>query len=211
MNILAHRGHWLAPSDRNSGPALARALEGGFGIETDVRDAAGVAVISHDMALGGEMTLDALLALCARYPSSRPLALNIKADGLQTLVEAALRRHAVAGAFVFDMALPDALGYLRRELPTYTRASEYEHPPLYLDAAAGVWLDAFHDVWYERATITAWLETGLEVAIVSPELHGRPHQSLWTRLRDWGLHLDPRVSLCTDFPLEAKDWFSVKS
>lgn len=207
MKIVAHRGYWLEDGEKNTPAAFQRALDGGFGIETDLRDANRGVVISHDMPGGGEMTLDAFLALCARHPAGRPLALNIKADGLQAQVAAALAGHGIAGAFVFDMAVPDALGYLQRGLPAYTRGSEYETAPSFLERAAGVWLDAFHDEWYDMDHISAWLAQGKAVCVVSPELHRRPHLALWHRLRDAGLQRHAGLSLCTDFPLAAKDFF----
>lgn len=210
MKIAAHRGHWLQASEKNSQGAFERALAGGFGIETDLRDAGGVVVISHDIPRGGEMTLDAFLAMCAAHPGSGPLALNIKADGLQALVREALDCHGISNAFVFDMAVPDALGYLRQDVPAYTRCSEIEANPSFLDQAAGVWLDAFYGEWYGREPIDAWVAQGKSVCIVSPELHGRPHLPLWQQLRTWNLHTHPRISICTDFPLDAKETFRVQ-
>lgn len=207
MLILAHRGFWTAAPEKNTWGAFERALQAGFGIETDLRDALGTVVISHDMPAGGEPTLDAFLALCAQYPDARPLALNVKADGLQAAVRDALARHAIRGAYVFDMAVPDALGYLRHDVPTYTRCSEYEDPPPYLAQAAGVWLDAFHGEWYAPAQVAAFLHQGKQVCLVSPELHRRPHLALWTQLRDSGLHRHALLSLCTDFPADAKEFF----
>lgn len=209
MKLIAHRGHWLQPSEKNSVDAFERALAAGHGIETDLRDAHGAVVIAHDMPRGGELTLDAFLALCARHPQRGPLALNIKADGLQAAVREALARHAIAGAFVFDMALPDALGYLAQSIPAYTRSSEYETAPSFLERAAGVWLDAFHGEWYGMDLVAGWLEQGKEVCIVSPELHRRPHLALWQQLRAARLHLRPGLRLCTDFPDDAKEFFHV--
>lgn len=209
MKIVAHRGHWLQPPEKNSLAAFVRALEGGAGIETDLRDANGTVVIAHDLPLGGEMTLDDFLALAARYPAGRPLALNIKADGLQRLVKEALARHAIDDAFVFDMSVPDTLGYLRQDLPVYTRCSEYERVPACLDQARGVWLDAFHGEWYDWPLVRSWLAAGKAVCLVSPELHGRPHRAWWEALRANDLHGEPLLSLCTDFPTDAKDFFRV--
>jgi hypothetical protein len=208
MKIVAHRGEWTEAPDKNSVGAFERALRGGFGIETDLRDAGGAVVISHDMPRGDEMTLDAFLALCARHPAGRPLALNIKADGLQAKVAAALAAHRIEDAFVFDMAVPDALGYLAQGTPAYTRISEYETVPSFLDQAAGIWLDAFHGEWYTPELVAGWLARGKQVCIVSPELHKRPHLALWQRLRAAGLQRHPGLSLCTDFPSAAKDYFS---
>ena len=211
MKIVAHRGHWNMATEKNSAGAFARALAGGFGIETDLRDVAGTVVISHDMPRGGEMTLDQFLILCKRYPGSRPLALNIKADGLQAPVGAALQRHAILDAFVFDMAVPDALGYLKTAIPTYSRSSEYEDPPPFFEQAAGIWLDAFHGQWYQMDVIEGWLAQGKAVCIVSPELHGRPHLPLWHSLCEAHLQQHASLCLCTDFPVQAYEVFHAQN
>src|SRR5438309_53835 len=67
MLVLAHRGWWSDPQDRNTRAAFAKAFAAGYGIETDVRDSAGRLVISHDPPFVGEdlMSFDALLALRA--------------------------------------------------------------------------------------------------------------------------------------------------
>lgn len=211
MDIAAHRGHWKISAEKNSLEAFERALRSGMGIETDLRDWQGEVVISHDMPRGGEMTLDTFFELCDSYPQAGPLALNIKADGLQQQLKRALEKHAIRNAFVFDMAVPDALGYLREGIPTYTRRSEYETEAAFLEQAAGIWLDGFHGEWYSTSHIEAWLVQGKAVCIVSPELHGRPHRTLWAALRKAGLHRHPRLSLCTDFPDEAQETFNAKN
>lgn len=207
MQIIAHRGYWLDPAEKNTAKAFDRALRNGFGIETDLRDRMGEVVISHDMPYGGEMTLADFLSLCAEYPVARPLALNIKADGLQTLVQAALAEHGIVDAFVFDMAVPDALGYLKAGLPTFTRHSEYELAPAFLNRCQGIWMDAFHGNDYDLALARNWLQAGLQVCMVSPELHRRPHAETWAQFRASGLPAMPGFSLCTDFPEDAKEFF----
>jgi glycerophosphoryl diester phosphodiesterase len=211
MKIAAHRGFWTTSAEKNSLTAFMRALEGGFGIETDLRDAQGEIVISHDMPRGGEMRLDHFLSLCKNFPDSGPLALNIKADGLQAGVHAALAAHQIDNAFVFDMAVPDALGYLKLKLPTFTRASEYENPPSFYDQAAGIWLDGFHGEWADQALVASWLAYGKSVCMVSPELHGRPHRLAWQAIRAAGLHQQSGFSICTDFPSEAKEFFDAQN
>ena len=57
MIILAHRGVWQNPVEKNSAAALRRALENGFGVETDIRDLDGQLVISHDPPRAGAMRL----------------------------------------------------------------------------------------------------------------------------------------------------------
>ena len=48
MELLAHRGLWQEPAEKNSRIAFERAFQAGFGVETDLRDHGGTVVISHD-------------------------------------------------------------------------------------------------------------------------------------------------------------------
>src|SRR5207253_10360528 len=130
-----------------------------------------------------------------------PLALNVKADGLQQLLPPLLARHTVTNWFVFDMSVPDALGWLRIGAPTFTRQSEVEPNPAYYEPAAGVWLDAFDGEWWDAGVIGRHLAVGKRVCVVSPELHGRDPRSAWDALVVF--RSDPRVMLCTDRPEDA--------
>lgn len=123
--ILAHRGFWTEPAEKNSREALERAFREGFGIETDIRDRNGALVVSHDPPVGdGLMTFDELLELYRRHAPQAggragTLALNIKADGLQGPLLDALARHSVDDWFVFDMAVPDGV-LICAEVPSPT-------------------------------------------------------------------------------------------
>jgi glycerophosphoryl diester phosphodiesterase len=91
MQILAHRGLWADPDDRNSLGALRRALDAGHGHETDVRDRLGELVISHDPPTGTEaLPLSSLLAAYRSSGSTATLAINIKSDGLHDRLAATL-------------------------------------------------------------------------------------------------------------------------
>ena len=217
MLILAHRGWWTTPAEKNSPAALEKAFAAGFGVETDLRDLDGDIVISHDPprraeGTGGPMTLTALLDLYAAYGQPGNLALNIKADGLQAGLEAALASAGVQRYFVFDMSVPDALGYLKRGLTAYSRLSEYEPQPSFLDSAAGVWVDAFLTDWVTASALEDLSRLGKRIALVSPELHGRPHQAVWSR---WREALSPElladVALCTDYPDAAERFFGASA
>ena len=201
MIILAHRGWWLEPREKNTMGAFARAFAGGYGVETDIRDCDGALVVSHDPPHSeGAIGLDAFLALYTQHGSPGWLALNIKSDGLQSGLRDALVKHGVEQqAFVFDMSVPDALGYLRHGFQTFTRESEYEHAPSFYEQAAGVWMDAFQSDWIETADMQRRLDAGKLVALVSPELHGRPHEQTWERWRE----APAGVMICTDLPADA--------
>lgn len=207
LQIIAHRGLWENPGDKNSPSALQGALEKGFGIETDLRDATGALVIAHDPPLKSAQPLADFLRLYRSFGSTASLALNIKADGLRSCLKSLLEQHQVKNYFCFDMSVPETLAYRGDSLRYFTRESEYEpHPPLY-DDAAGVWMDMFHTDWIAPKHIVRHLDAGKQVALVSPELHHRTHENFWIRLRDAGLARHPGVMLCTDFPESARKFF----
>lgn len=207
MEILAHRGLWYQPDERNQPAALRLALAKGFGLETDVRDAAGRLVISHDPPVAAELSLAELLALYRALNCTVPLAINIKADGLRSSLKPLLAEHSVKNYFCFDMSVPETLAYRREGLRYFTRESEHEPRPLLYDDAAGVWMDMFGTDWIAREHIVRHLDAGKQVALVSPELHHRAHENFWIRLRDAGLASHPDVMLCTDFPESARKFF----
>ncbi|KEO99062.1 hypothetical protein EH32_08140 [Erythrobacter litoralis] len=206
-NILAHRGLWSDPADKNSRDALVAALDLGFGIETDLRDSEGLLWISHDpvIAEDGAIRAAQFFEDCAVENRNGRLALNIKADGLQHMIGDAIEaaRIPMESLFAFDMSTPDALGYIRRGFPVYSRASEYESDQPFADVTHGVWVDNFTGSFPQVQKAIELLDSGHRVAMVSPELHGRPHEALWQEILRNGLHLCAGFELCTDFPNEA--------
>jgi hypothetical protein len=204
LEILSHRGYWKTPAEKNAAVAFARSFELGFGTETDVRDLGGRLVISHDPPGHDAMPIERFLEAYRASGIAAPLALNIKADGLQGMLKRALDATGVTTAFVFDMAVPDALGYLREGFTVFTRHSELEPTPAYYDRAAGVWLDAFFGQWYNLDTIVRHLDAGKQVCLVSPDLHRRDHRPTWDLLGNSGLLDRPGLMICTDFPEEAR-------
>lgn len=214
MIILAHRGLWQSATEKNSLAALREALQQGFGVETDLRDRNGRIVISHDPPTADAPTLDQFLDIYVESQSRQLLALNVKSDGLHQSIKDALTKRDIAASqyFMFDMAVPDALGYLQHEMPCFTRESELEPSPAFLDDAAGVWLDCFHRDWINKDTIVKHCDAGRRVALVSPELHRRDRSSAWEtwRLIYRALKADGRqdmMMICTDYPREARDFF----
>ncbi|MFL5740268.1 MAG: hypothetical protein ACJ75B_08620 [Flavisolibacter sp.] len=210
MHLLAHRGFWKKPEEKNSRLAFEMSAREGYGIETDIRDAGGELVIAHNMPVKGEvlMSFSEFLELYLGKSSSPGyLAINIKADGLQDAVRDELQRFKVKKYFVFDMSVPDTLGYQKLGLNFFSRVSEYETSPILFEECAGIWLDAFHSEWYQCKQIGEWVSKGKQICIVSPEVHKRPHQKLWEELKTTGLHLLESVLLCTDFPDQARNFF----
>jgi hypothetical protein len=211
MKILSHRGFWREAAEKNNLVAFAYSFSLGFGTETDVRDFGGELVISHDIPNGEEMRFQDFLELAESSQGSEklPLALNIKADGLAQKVYEELSRFPNLDAFLFDMAVPDMRAYFSIGLPVFTRMSEVEQDPVWIEQSTGVWLDLFDWEWYDSNVISRILSSGKKVCLVSPELHGRSHLPFWESISELRHH--PQLMICTDFPLEAKNYFSRES
>ena len=215
MILLAHRGLWKVRREQNTLEAFRAAFERGFGVELDVRDAGGELVISHDLPVGPQLRFDEVLAVHAEYEAQPTIAINIKSDGLTVGLAESLGRHPGAPYFCFDMSVPDALHYLRAGLTAFTRHSEYEAEPAFHREAQGVWLDRFVDPWVDPGVIVEQLRQGKTVAVVSPELHRKPHGTAWALWRSALAAsslprelIDQRLMLCTDFPDEAQAFFN---
>jgi len=211
LQILAHRGWWTAREEQNTPGAFDRALAAGFGIETDLWWQDGNVVISHDPPRGSALSLNDLVDLYVRHQSAAPLALNAKCDALAGINRRILAPLAADTWFFFDMSVPDMLAFRRASLPFFTRESELEPAPSLYESAHGVWLDQFASDWVDGTVISRHLHAGKAVCIVSPELHGRAHETAWGHYRE-ALASAPgsahRVLLCTDFPQQAREYFT---
>jgi hypothetical protein len=211
MQVISHRGYWKAASEKNTQTAFKRSFSLGYGTETDVRDLNGTLVISHDMPKDPAMTLREYLADLATFGCpGLTQALNIKSDGLAKDLAAEMKGCAHPW-FVFDMSVPDMIQHMRAGNPTFARMSEYEAFPEKLHGMLkGIWLDAFTSTWYSTDAIGALLNQGLQVCVVSPELHGRgDHAALWQSLRP--LSWSANLILCTDLPEDASAALSLNS
>ena len=208
MRILSHRGYWKQLEEKNKGVAFNRSFSLGFGTELDVRDYCGKLVVSHDMADSTNLEFSKILEIYCEYDRNLCIAINIKADGLQGRLLSLLKKYNIENYFVFDMSIPDALGYLNNKMNMFTRQSEFEETPSLYDQADGVWMDEFNSHWITVREINRHLENGKSVCIVSPELHQRNHLSTW---KDYKCLVNAdntdKLMLCTDYPEEARDFF----
>lgn len=202
MQIISHRGYWLDKSERNQKEAFLRSFDLGFGTETDVRDFKGRLVISHDIPKGDELLLEDVLAIMDGR--NLPLAINIKSDGLSGSLKEIFEAYSHDNWFVFDMSVPDMRSYLNSGISTYSRMSEVEQMPVWLSRADGIWLDSFESEWYSSDQFAEILSKGLQVCVVSSELHQRDHLWLWDLLCE---HKNAKnLMLCTDFPEAASSY-----
>jgi hypothetical protein len=207
MEIISHRGYWKDASEKNEKVAFERSFSLGFGTETDFRDYEGELVISHDIAIKQSIKAASIFELYNKHNLQSTLALNIKADSLQVEFKALLKKFEIANYFVFDMSIPDTIGYINQGIGFYSRQSEYERQPAFYEECKGIWLDAFNSTWYGSNLIYDHIHNNKQVAIVSPELHKRDYLPLWQQLTLAKLHRQKGVILCTDYPELAKDFF----
>ncbi len=210
MIIISHRGFWIKEIEKNTLKAFARSFCNDFGAETDLRDMLRQVVISHDTPNENSLTLDNFFALYKRFSNNPPLALNIKADGLQNILKDFLEKYSVDNYFVFDMSIPDALLYLKAGFNVFTRQSEYEQQPSFYNEAYGVWMDEFYEHWIDERIIQEHLENNKKICIVSPELHKRDFKKEWQEYKEMSKKLKggDNLMICTDYPLQAKEFFN---
>lgn len=203
MKILSHRGYWKEASEKNSVTAFLRSFNLNFGTETDLRDQNGEIVISHDIPENDSLLFKDFLKALNDKPLT--LALNVKADGLAKELKKILQGYPELNYFVFDMSIPDMKAYLDLGISVFTRVSDVEKIPIWLEYSDGIWLDAFSHDWYDIEVIHKLLATGKQVCVVSPELHKRDYNEVWNML--YPLRTCAALMLCTDFPEDAHSFF----
>lgn len=208
MKIIAHRGKWKSEKEQNTLVACQTAFQDGFGIETDLRDYEGNLVVSHDPATKQAVLADEVFSIYQDMQMKVPLALNVKADGIQSLLMTELRKYDIQNYFLFDMSVPEMIVNERMQLNYFTRQSDVEPYCVAYDNAKGVWMDAFSDLsFYTEGLVTNHLNNDKWVCIVSPELHGMSPMDFWHELLTWDCLQDDRLLLCTDEPDWAKELF----
>lgn len=205
MIVISHRGYWKAPEEKNTAVAFHRSFDLGFGTETDIRDLNKALVVSHDMPDETAMLFSTFLDILGER--NLPIAFNIKADGLSEALKLVLAKHINKNWFVFDMAVPDMRAYLNAGIPVFARLSEVEQSPVWFNEVDGIWLDSFEREWYDTNIIRDLLKQNKKVCVVSSELHGREHDSLWSMLKPISHYSN--LMICTDLPEQAQQYFGV--
>ena len=208
MIVLSHRGYWKVVNEKNKSLAFQRSFSLGYGTETDIRDYKGELVISHDIADENSLSVKEMFDIYNKYDNSLPLALNIKADGLQLKLKDLISKYNITNYFVFDMSVPDGLQYLKQNIKSFTRESEYEKIASFYDDACGVWLDEFKGHWIEKEVIRKHINNNKQICIVSPDLHKRDYKKEWQHYNDIEKELGiNNLMICTDYPEHAKEFF----
>lgn len=221
--ILAHRANLSGPEPEheNSLAACERALAAGFGLETDLRrDAQGRCYISHDAALRAPANdLAAYTELWQRHPAA-VLAINVKELGEEpALIELMRSGRLGAHSFYFDFELlePATPGAAQRKIKALpggeavrlaSRLSDRQEPLAQCLAIPGevVWADEFDTLWLTGEEVRRCHAAGRRVYVISPELHGfdrAARKRRWADFKSWQVD-----GVCTDYALEAKDFFA---
>ena len=210
MKILAHRGYWDSGVPNNTPAAVRRALEHGFGFESDIRDFNGELVISHNIANETCQKAEEVFSWPAEFDDRYCFAINIKADGLKEKLAELLKKYDVRNYFTFDMSVPQMVEYAEVGIKYFTRQSEIETTPILYENAGGVWADGFWSTdWINEELLKNHIKNEKTVCIVSPELHKREYKSFWEKLVRFDVDFS-RIMLCTDCPREAKQFFQNK-
>lgn len=205
MKIIAHRGYWKNREEGNTLKAFEMAFQKGYGIETDIRDYKGKLVISHNPADENCPEFKSLLEIYVKYDMSLPLALNVKADGIQGMLKRELEAFGVRNYFMFDMSVPEQVVYVRDGFNTFGRQSEYERNVSMYEFVEGVWMDEFSEEWMNEDDFQGHIRNNKKMGIISSEIHGNDKMRLWKiidKFKDC-----EAIMLCTDTPDEAKEYF----
>jgi glycerophosphoryl diester phosphodiesterase len=220
--ILAHRANLTGPHSavENSPADCARALEGGFGLETDLRrDAGGAFYISHDAhPRTPANSLEAYSKLFAQHPNAE-LAINVKELGYEpALVELMNSGKLGKRGFYFDFELlePATPGAAQRKIKSLPGAQSVRMASRLSDRketlsqclsipAEVVWADEFDALWLTAKEAEAVRSAGRRLFVISPELHGfdtAARKRRWADFKAWGVD-----GVCTDYALEAREFF----
>lgn len=209
MQILSHRGFWLSLEERNKKEAFIRSFDAGIGTETDLRDICGKIVISHDMPKGDEISFEEVLQIM--NGRNLPLALNIKADGQAEAIKALLLKYNHTNYFCFDMSIPDMVVQVNSGLTVFSGKSDILSNVVLFDKVSGIWLDSFYSDWFLAQDIDDLINQGKKVCIVSADLHKRDTHKQWEIIKNSKSFNNDNLLLCTDKPLEAKEFFYGKN
>lgn len=228
MQIIAHRGAWNLPTAHkrpNSLAAFNQALSNKWGIEVDIRDFKGELCVSHDPADESSLPLSILLETYKAGECVSCIAFNIKADGLQSLLQKQLEQYNIKHYFTFDMSIPNTLADKKAHLDFFLRQSEFEQSLPYLGQlyqdCKGIWIDQFDAdesvASYNLRSVGAHIKAGKRICFVSPELHlwgqhGQRYLETWLKLKQiLSQSGDAGIYLCTDLPKQAEEFFNARN
>jgi len=190
----------LIVAHRRNLPAELAGTPRELGIEMDIRSYRDRLVVTHEPFDPGVDLEEWLDSYAHAF-----LVANVKEEGLEERVEAALAARGIEEWTYLDQSFPFMVRTLRRgESRCMARVSEYESVQTVLalqPRVPWVWLDSFTGALPPRADLAALAGAGHRVMVVSPELQGRDPESEVAGIRrvlaEAGLALD---AVCTKRP-----------
>jgi hypothetical protein len=189
--LVAHRRNTTADLEKT--PA-------DMGVEVDVRTSGNRLVVTHDPFTDGEEFLH-----WAKAYRHALLILNVKEEGLETVLLEIMRERDIRRFFFLDQSFPFLLKTARLgERRCAVRVSEFESVETAL-ALAGlvdwVWVDCFSQFPLSRQDGEKLRQAGMRLCLVSPELQGRhdPQEILALRVLLDGSGIAPEA-VCTKYP-----------
>ncbi|MEM4137228.1 MAG: hypothetical protein QXV64_01490 [Candidatus Anstonellaceae archaeon] len=211
MNIIAHRGYWKKNKEQNKKESIFRAIENGWGVETDIREYRGDIVISHDPIKKEKIVKlkEILIELEQVGLLKRSLfAFNVKCDGLEPFLLKLMKEYPFPKKFFFfDMSIPSLVNYIKifEKNNLATRMSDIEKTAILLNKCSWLWIDSIYKNFSEFSNI----EHRKNICFVSPELHHRKPKQFWIRIKKYVKKIknQERVYICTDYPNQAEEYF----
>jgi hypothetical protein len=168
-----------------------------YGVELDLRDHGDRLILRHDPFGDGEEFEPYLAA----YRNVGPMILNIKSERVELRVLELLAKHPINDYFFLDSSYPMIrLLNAKGEKKIAVRFSEFE-PLEGALALAGqvdwVWVDCFTKLPLDPMSYSV-LSKHFKICIVSPELQGRPKESIPAFAEQ--LRPFPPTAICTKSP-----------
>ena len=211
MKIIAHRGLWKSEDKKNSLDSLVMAIKSNFGIETDLRNHNDKIYVCHDIIdVDKNITFPQLIDSIKDINnfSNNLIFLNIKSDGIISMVVDYLRKEKIDNYVLFDMSLPELWKSRNYYDNVFAGISDIFNIDYKIKNFRGFWVDSFIDEqWITNEQIKKWLEDDYQLCIVSPELHRRDYLNFWKKIKSFDCINDKRIMICTDKPNEALEFF----
>ena len=164
MHLIAHRKNTIAELVET--PTQ-------YGIEVDIRSRGQDLIIHHDPFADGEDFREWIT-----HYQHGTLILNVKEEGLETVLLDLMKTHGIEDFFFLDQSFPFLIRTSRTgERRCAVRVSEFEHAETALSLAGKVdwvWVDCFTKFPLDAASAGRLIDAGFRLCLVSPELQGRP-------------------------------------
>lgn len=162
MNLIAHRRNKL--EELKASPTQ-------YGVEVDIRSHGDQMIIHHDAFQAGELFENWIAAY--RHGT---LILNVKEEGLEARLIAAMKERGIEDYFFLDQSFPFLVKWSKLgERRCAVRLSEFENVEVALSLAGKVnwvWVDCFSYFPLTNESANRLHDAGFKICLASPELHG---------------------------------------